>query len=122
MRPGHSIIMLLAAILFGTASASAAELVMYRRAGCAWCAAWDREVGPIYGKTEFGQRAPIRFNELRRDGERVSLKMPIRYSPSFVLVEDGREIGRIEGYTGEDFFWGLLEKLMRRLPAERKVP
>ena len=37
-------------------------------------------------------------------------------APTFVLVEDGRELGRIEGYPGEDFFWGLLGKLLEKLP------
>jgi hypothetical protein len=36
-------------LLMGTASA--AELVMYRRDGCFWCARWDSEIGPIYPKT-----------------------------------------------------------------------
>jgi hypothetical protein len=28
-------------------------------------------------------------------------------------VDEGREIGRIEGYPGADFFWGLLERLLQ---------
>jgi hypothetical protein len=32
-----------------------------------------------------------------------------------VLVEDGVERGRITGYPGAEFFWGMLEQLMRRL-------
>jgi hypothetical protein len=39
----------------------------------------------------------------------------VRYSPTFVVVMDGREIGRIEGYPGEAFFWGLLEKYTPQL-------
>ena len=33
------------------ATANAAELVMFRRDGCSWCAKWDREIAPIYPKT-----------------------------------------------------------------------
>ena len=40
------------------------ELLMYRRAGCPWCAAWDREIGPVYPKTEIGRRLPVRFVDL----------------------------------------------------------
>jgi hypothetical protein len=29
-----------------------------------------------------------------------------------VLVDEGRELGRIEGYAGEEFFWFLLAKLL----------
>ncbi|MBL3206218.1 thioredoxin family protein, partial [Klebsiella pneumoniae] len=41
-----------------------------------------------------------------------------RYTPTFILVDGGREIGRIEGYPGADFFWGLLERLAQRLPPQ----
>jgi hypothetical protein len=92
---------------------SAMELLMFRQAGCPWCAVWDREVGPVYGKTAVGRRAPVRFVDLghSRDGG-AQLKSPARFSPTFVLLDGGREIGRIEGYPGEDFFWGLLEAMM----------
>ena len=32
-----------------------------------------------------------------------------------VLVEDGREVGRIPGYAGEEAFWGLLAGLTKNL-------
>jgi hypothetical protein len=95
--------------------ASAAELVMFRRAGCPWCEAWDREVGGIYAKTEIGRRVPLRQVDL--DGPRPDLVLnsAVRYSPTFVLVRDGRELSRIEGYPGESFFWGLLERAIERV-------
>ncbi|MEC9367868.1 MAG: thioredoxin family protein, partial [Pseudomonadota bacterium] len=34
------------------------------------------------------------------------------FTPTFVVLHEGREIGRILGYSGEDFFWGLLEKIL----------
>lgn len=106
-------IALLTAVLSFSSAATALELVMYRRAGCPWCAAWDRDIGPIYGKTEIGRRVPIRFADLDREsGPTINLKSPVRYTPTFVLVDEAREIGRIEGYPGEDFFWGLLEQLL----------
>jgi hypothetical protein len=40
-----------------------------------------------------------------------------RLTPLFVLVDRGREIGRIRGYPGEDHFWGLLGVLMKKLDA-----
>ena len=101
-------------------SASALELVMFRRAGCPWCAAWDREVGPIYPKTEIGRRAPIRFVDLDSSGTlNAMLKSPVRFTPTFVLLDEEREIGRIEGYPGADFFWGLLENLVPKPQAKR---
>jgi hypothetical protein len=99
------------------AQADAAELFMYRRAGCPWCAAWDEAIGPIYPKSEVGRQLPLRQVDLDKETPpTVALARPVRYTPTFVLVEDGREVGRIEGYPGEDFFWGLLDKLARGLP------
>jgi thioredoxin-related protein len=103
----------LVALLVAAPPADAAELVMYRSAGCPYCAAWDRAIGPIYGKTDAGKRAPLRHVDIaNRDKNSVVLKSPVRFTPTFVLVDQGRELGRIEGYPGEDFFWGLLERLM----------
>ena len=110
-----------AVLMLTLASVShAAELVMYRTVGCAWCATWDQVIGPIYPKTEVGRRAPLRMADLdAAQGSGVILQRPVRYSPTFVLADDGREIGRIEGYPGEDFFWGLLENLVLKLPGPR---
>jgi thioredoxin-related protein len=104
---------LLLAITMLASPARAAELVMYRSAGCPYCAAWDRAIGPIYDKTDVGRRAPLRHVEVgSRNQPAIALKSPVRFTPTFVLVDQGRELGRIEGYPGEDFFWGLLERLM----------
>jgi thioredoxin-related protein len=40
------------------------------------------------------------------------LAAPVRYTPTFVLMDRGREVGRITGYIGDDAFWGLLGKLL----------
>jgi hypothetical protein len=107
------VIVVLAALLGTALPAMSAELVMYRRAGCPYCLAWDREIGPVYPKTDIGKSLPLRQVHLDRGKDNsVELKSPIRYTPTFVVVEDGREKARIEGYPGEFFFWGVLEKLL----------
>lgn len=103
----------LVALLGSVLPALSAELVMYRRAGCPYCLAWDREIGPVYPKTELSKMLPLRQVHLDRGKDNsVELKGPIRYTPTFVLVENGKEKARIEGYPGEFFFWGILEKLL----------
>lgn len=97
------------------AEAAPVELVMVMTAGCPWCARWDRELGPIYPRTPEGRRAPLRRVELRGFNEPLALAEPLLYTPTFVLVEHGREIGRIVGYQGQDAFWGLLGQLIARL-------
>ena len=44
--------------------------------------------------------------------ENVALSSLVGFTPTFILVEDGQEVGRIEGYPGADFFWGLLGMVM----------
>lgn len=103
----------------------AAELVMFERPGCAYCQLFDAEVAPIYDRTEEGQRAPLRRASMSggigalfggQPGG-VALAAPVRYAPTFVLVDGGREVGRITGYMSQDAFWGLLGAMTRDLPA-----
>jgi hypothetical protein len=103
-------------------AAAAAELVMYRRDGCPWCAKFDRELGPIYPKTEFNKRAPLRLINLDHDRDLPITHGAIRYTPTFVLVENSKEVGRIEGYPGEDFFWPRLSNLLETLKETGGAP
>ena len=92
----------------------AEELIMVEQPGCAYCATWDRVIAPIYPKTKVGQFAPLRRAQIS-DGapQGVTYARPVRFTPTFIIVEDnGQEIARIEGYPGEDFFWGVLEKIL----------
>lgn len=102
-----------------TLESPAAELVMLEEAGCSYCEQWDEEVGVVYYKTAEGRRLPLRrvniHDPLPKD---LAYLVKGGYSPTFVVVDKGREIGRIRGYPGEDFFWGLLGELIKRLPPE----
>ena len=95
--------------------AGAAELVMFEDAGCMWCARFNAEVAPIYPKTDEGKRAPLRRLEsgaaLPADLAFITAE---RLTPLFVLVDNGREVGRIRGYPGEDHFWGLFDAMVER--------
>ncbi len=94
----------------------AAELVLFERAGCAWCLRWHQEIGPIYPKTDEGRQAPLRRVSLDRGPPQENgLAEPVFYTPTFVLMDGGREIGRITGYGGEDAFWSLLTVLAGKL-------
>ncbi len=97
-------------------AAVAAELVMFESTACEWCATWDEEIAPIYPRTPESRRAPLRRVDIHdpRPPDLASIG-GILYTPTFVLVQDGVEVGRITGYPGEDFFWGLLASLIERL-------
>jgi hypothetical protein len=89
---------------------------MFEQAGCPWCAAFNREIAPVYPMTWEGKRVRLR---------RVDINGPVpddlnfiqveRVTPVFVLTDGRQEIGRIRGYPGEDHFWGLLDGLIARL-------
>lgn len=112
----------MAAALAAATPARAAELVMFEDAGCVWCARFNAEIGPIYQKTDEGKRAPLRRvdsgSALPTD---LAFIKPERLTPLFVLVDQGREIGRIRGYPGEDYFWGLLDGLLKKLDDPPKT-
>lgn len=98
------------------ASARAAELIMFEEQGCPWCERWRREIGVAYPNTLDGKRAPLRridISQSRASG--IELASPVVVSPTFVLADNGREIGRIIGYPGADFFWSLLAELLVNL-------
>lgn len=112
-RPGALLALLLAVWSW---PATAAELVMFERSGCVWCLRWEREIGPIYPKTPEGRAAPLRHVSLDRGPpDHLALAEPVFYTPTFVLMNGGREIGRITGYIGEDAFWGLLAGMVGKL-------
>ena len=87
-------------------------LLMAEQDGCHWCAKWDEEIAPKYPKTAEGKAAPLRRYDLLGQAPEVEFDRRVRYTPTFILVRDGVELARIEGYPGEDFFWGLLEGLL----------
>ncbi|MBK1634442.1 hypothetical protein CKO19_01680 [Rhodovulum adriaticum] len=96
-----------------------AELVlaMFEQPGCAYCIMWDNEIGPIYPKTTEGAVAPLRKFQLREKlPASVELTSKPQFTPTFVLLRDGVEVGRLEGYPGEDFFWGLIGKMLQEQP------
>lgn len=94
------------------------ELLMVEQPGCIYCARWNAEVAPEYPITAEGKAAPLRRIQLHAalpDG--VTLTVPAVYTPTFILLADGVEQGRIEGYPGEDFFWPLLAGMIATAQA-----
>jgi thioredoxin-related protein len=104
----------LLASAFGSSRAgSPFELLFVDKSGCPWCVRFEREVLPIYGKTPMGSEAPLVKVSLD-DGQpkNVLLDLPVRFTPTFVLLKDRKEIGRITGYMNDATFWGLLDKML----------
>ncbi len=99
----------------GLSAAAETRLVMAEAEGCMWCEKWEAQIGPIYPKTAEGKAAPLMMVNARVPmPEGITLKRPIVFTPTFILTVDGQEIERIEGYPGEDFFWGLLGMMLKQ--------
>jgi hypothetical protein len=113
---------LIVALLLSPA-ARTAELIVFEQKGCVWCQRFDREIAPAYAKTAEGKRAPLRRVDIARPmPQDLSFITRERFTPVFVLVENGAEFGRIRGYPGETFFWGLLANLIERLDRGEPAP
>ena len=103
--------------------AEAAELVMVEQAGCVWCARFNVEVAPEYPITPEGLAAPLRRIDLHRPVPAdLWINGPLVMTPTFLLVIEGAEVARLEGYPGEDFFWGLLGRMLDEAGVEFGSP
>ena len=107
------------AVTLGSFVKADTYLLMAEEDGCVWCERWNEEIGSIYPKTSEGQLAPlVRYDLYGSEKPDVTFARPVNFTPTFVLVQDGQEVGRIEGYPGEDFFWGLLEMVFESANIE----
>lgn len=106
-----SCVAVLAAVLtaVGSTVAAAADLVMFHSRTCPRCAAWDRTVGPKYDTAAEARLLTLRRVDADSDTDGgVRLAEPVIFTPTFLLVACGREVGRITGFRNEAHFWNLL--------------
>ncbi|MEM7496643.1 MAG: thioredoxin family protein [Pseudomonadota bacterium] len=114
-----AILALAALLLPGPATAGALRLLMLDQAACEWCEQWEAEIGGAYHLTDEGRAAPLTRASIHEPlPEGVTLERRAHFTPTFVLLEDGREVGRLEGYAGADFFYPMLDRLLRDAGAK----
>lgn len=99
------------------------ELLMIESDDCPYCRKFDREIADIYPKTSEGRRAPL-FRH------RLGDKLPNKYAsidissstmtPTFILIENKKEVDRLVGYNSDEFFWFLLNDLFTKLPTKKE--
>jgi thioredoxin-related protein len=96
--------------------AEAAQLVMVDVQSCPYCAKFRREVAPTYNSSAAGKLAPLRLvSPLKHWPNDLAQIAPVPYTPVFILVENGHEVGRFAGYSNRDTFWAKLNPLLARL-------
>jgi thioredoxin-related protein len=103
--------------------ARAAELLMFESQSCIYCLRWERTVGSLYDKTDEAKVLPLRRIDIdRQSASGVVLQSRVLYTPTFIVVDKGREIGRIEGFSSDDQFWGLLDQLAAKIAKAPPEP
>ena len=87
------------------------ELVMVTSDHCPFCKAWERDVGFIYSNTPYAQKARLRRVDIADMASTLpELPTIVFGTPTFLILENNMEVGRIEGYQSSDlFFWALSE-------------
>ena len=91
------------------------KLIMFEELGCEYCDLWNEEIGVTYSKTPEGKFAPLtrvfkgepgvgHIKDFALSTHRHLLSCRVR----------NKEIGRILGYPGEDFFWVYLGEILHK--------
>jgi hypothetical protein len=105
--------------ILATPMLSETRLIMVEETGCMWCTSWNEKIGPIYPKTPEGRTAPLQRIDIHETlPSDLTFSSSLQFTPTFVLMINGTEAARIEGYPGEGFFWQLLAQMI----TDAKIP
>ena len=89
------------------------QLLVMEAPGCIYCTIFRRDVLPSYQASERGKEMPVRFVDVNDVGKTgVALDSPIDILPTFVIVRDNKEVGRIPGYMGPENFFHSINYLL----------
>jgi hypothetical protein len=91
------------------------RLMMVTSPSCQHCRAWKIQIGPGYAASAAGRMAPLFEVDVAGpfpDG--LALDRRPRLTPTFILLDRGTEVGRVEGYVGARYFYPVLEEMMHR--------
>ena len=107
-----SLCLLLAVFIVGAgigpakATDSRGQLVMITSSHCPWCEAFEDDVGKGYDRTEEALVYPLRRHDFyQKMPDDLAHLTPATMTPTFIVIRDGVEVGRIVGYPGAELFW-----------------
>ena len=88
------------------AADSRGQLVMITSSHCPWCEAFEDDVGKGYDRTEEALIYPLRRHDFYQEmPDDLAHLTPATMTPTFIVMRDGMEVGRIVGYPGAELFW-----------------
>ena len=95
-------------------AAAALELVVVETQACGLCRLFRDVVVPAYKLSPRSAETTLRFVDINQFNPRdLELQEPIEIVPTVVLMREGRELGRITGYTGPELFMRAVVQLLK---------
>jgi thioredoxin-like negative regulator of GroEL len=95
-------------------TANTQEIVVFEAENCTYCSAFRSQIPPNYRQSPRAGELPIRFVDVNATGvDRMKLIAPIQMVPTVVMMKNGQEVDRIQGYTGPDLFHQLVTKMLQ---------
>ena len=92
-------------------AAADSRLIMVTSDHCPSCQAWELDVGKVYDKSPYATTLPLTRVEIgsKMPGG-VTIQKPVVGTPTFLIVHNGQEIGRQNGYIDAEMFWWWLSE------------
>jgi thioredoxin-like negative regulator of GroEL len=86
------------------------EVVVFEIGGCKYCEAFRGNLGARYLASTTNRAAPMRFVDVGKlDPQAFQLRADINTVPTIVLLQDGREVDRVEGYPLPELLFGMVK-------------
>ena len=97
------------------------KLLYFYSDTCAYCKAWENEIANIYLKTEFEDQFKLSFIDFfsEADLEKYGISKIVKVTPTFIFVKDKTEVGRIEGYNGQELFWWQVDDVIANIRLKK---
>ncbi len=113
-------ILLVAFMLMFATPTLAAELLMVHNPACIFCQAFMRDTQPGYSESKQAKEYPLRVIDISIFKNREWIRQQIRDdnikrilgTPTFIIWDNNREMGRIVGYPGKELFYQRLDALI----------
>lgn len=91
------------------------KLLMLTDKKCMYCIVWEKQIGEIYNKTEISSAYPLKRYEASEINENFKNKIfKTSITPTFVFFNNGKEVGRIIGYSNPEMFWWQVDEILEK--------
>lgn len=99
----------------GSVRSAPVELLVFEHPDCQYCRVFRQDVLPRYQEGTVTSKTPVRFIDIQRtETTGLNLRSGIHVVPTFVLMENGREVDRIVGYWAPENFFRMLSDILSR--------